>query len=150
MQSVSSKSIYYSVIIIPYKDIGGVHRVLVNLRNVSKMADFCIFKEFHKISKIFDLVSIISIWQIMLLLYLVSILYVLKISIFYMKINLATAIYCGVLFHGGSCLTEALVDFIHMHAAILFTVLLFTFSKLSYCPVTLHYYTFLKKRNQND
>ena len=66
-----------------------------NLRNVSKMADFCIFKEFHKISKIFDLVSIISIWQIMLLLYLVSSLYVLKISIFYMKINLATAIHCG-------------------------------------------------------
>ena len=36
----------------PYKDrrhIGGVHRGLVlNLRNVSKIADFCIFIEFHK------------------------------------------------------------------------------------------------------
>ena len=74
-----------------------------------ELTDFCIFKEFHKISKIFDLVSIISIWQLILLLYLVSILYLFKISIFYMKINLATAIHCGVLFHGGSCLTEALV-----------------------------------------
>ena len=45
----------------------------------------------------------------MLLLYLVFILYLFKISIFYMKINLATAIHCGVLFHGGSWLTEALV-----------------------------------------
>ena len=62
-----------------------------NLRNVSKMADFCIFIEFHKISKIFDLVSIIS------------------ISIFYMKINLTSAYHCGVLFHGGSCFNEALV-----------------------------------------
>ena len=26
-----------------------------------------------------------------------------------MKINLATAVHCGVLFHGGTCLTEALV-----------------------------------------
>ena len=75
------------------------------------MADFCIFIEFRKISKIFDLVSIIAIWEIMLLLYLVSILYLFKISIFYMKINLTTAIHCGVLFHGGSCLTEALVNF---------------------------------------
>ena len=80
------------------------------------MADFCIFKEFHKISKIFDLVSIISIWQIMLLLYLVSSLYVLEISIFYMKINLATAIHCGGLFHGGSCLTEVLV-FVYLFTA---------------------------------
>ena len=26
-----------------------------------------------------------------------------------MKINLTSAIHCGILFHGGSCLTEALV-----------------------------------------
>ena len=45
--------------------------------------------------------SIISIWQIMLLLYLVSILYLIKIAIFDMKINIATAIHCDVLFHGG-------------------------------------------------
>ena len=75
------------------------------------MADFRIFIEFHNISKIFDLVPIISIWQIVLLLYLMSILYLFKISIFYMKLNLTTAIHCGVLFHGGSCLTEALVIF---------------------------------------
>ena len=117
MQDVSSKSIYYSVIIIPCKDrrhIGGVHERMVwcfvsNLRNATKMTDFCIFIEFHKISKIFDFVSIISIWQIMLLLYIVSILYLFKISIFYMKINLSIAIHCGVLFHWGSCLIEALV-----------------------------------------
>ena len=59
-----------------------------------------IFIEFHKISKIFDLVSIISIWQIMLLLYLVSILYLFKISIFYMKINLTTAIHWAFCFTG--------------------------------------------------
>ena len=37
----------------------------------------------------------------MLLLYLVSILYSFKVSIFYMKINLTTAIHCCVSFHGG-------------------------------------------------
>ena len=76
----------------------------------SKMADFCIYIEFYKISKMVDLLSIISIWQFMLLFYLVSILYLFKISTFYMKINLTTAIHCGVLFRGGSCLTEALVE----------------------------------------
>ena len=76
------------------------------------MADFCTFIEFRKISKIFYLVSIISIWHIMLLLYLVSILYLFKISMSYKKINLTTAIHCCVLFHGGSCLTEALVFWI--------------------------------------
>ena len=40
-----------------------------------------------------------------------SILYLFTISIFYMKINLTTAIQSGVLFHGGSCLTEALVSY---------------------------------------
>ena len=42
-------------------------------------------------------------WVIVLgqfLLYLVAILYLFKISIFYMKINLTTAIHCDVLFHG--------------------------------------------------
>ena len=73
------------------------------------MADFSICIEFHGILKIFDLVSIIFMWQIMLL-YLVSILYLFKISIFYMNIILTTAIHCGVLFRGGSYLTEALVS----------------------------------------
>ena len=121
MQDVSSKSIYYSVIISPCKDRRHVATRCApcfgsNLRNVFKMTDFCIFIEFHKISKVFDFVSIISIRQIMLLLYLVSILYLFKISIFYMKINLTTAIHCSVLFHGGSCLTEALV-YHHSHVS---------------------------------
>ena len=90
MQDVSSKSIYYSVIIIPCKNrrhIRGVHHALV--WNVFKMTDFWIFIEFHKISKIFDFVPIISIWKYILLLNLVSILYLFKISIFYMKIQLS-------------------------------------------------------------
>ena len=64
------------------------------------MADFCIFIEFHKISTKKMTVSIISIWQIMLLLYSVSSLYLFEISIFYMEINLTTAMHCGVLFQG--------------------------------------------------
>ena len=105
---VSSKSIYYSVIRIPYKDrrhIGARHRVL---RNVSKMADFCILKGFHKIST--------NIWPRVYHFHLAtyaiavfSVHFVFKISMFYMKINYATAIHCGVLLHGGSCLNEALV-----------------------------------------
>ena len=46
-----------------------------------------------------------------------------------MKINLATAVHCGALFHGGSCLTEALIvvnvfvlDLFYYFAVILFNL----------------------------
>ena len=50
IQAVSPKA--YIGVMLSIRILKGVHRVLIRIgRNISKMTDFCIFKEFHKISK---------------------------------------------------------------------------------------------------